>query len=255
MDFALEVLIVAIGSVGRHGRRLAGRGTNGTLGMDRRDLDLSRLGLRALSSRCRLRRPELYGHFSSPASRPCGRFVLAFILFGAPRGEATTRAIASCASNGATERAGDFFGFFRCRRRRVSFSRFRSRRRPIGRRSGWTSATRWASPSSRSRPLAKARRIGNWPASARDPKNQVQDLRRRALGLFSPSELFFRVARLGRLRDYRHRTKRRLSMGLASASRPPSSCTCCLSMCRGSRRWKPICFGRGATRSASTRRA
>ena len=65
---------------------------------------------------------ELYGPFSSLASRYCGPFVLAFISFCARRGEATIRAIDSCAPNGATGRAGDFSGFFRCRRRRASFS-------------------------------------------------------------------------------------------------------------------------------------
>src|SRR5580704_2260809 len=70
----------------------------------------SRQDLQALSSRGCLRRPGPYGLCLSRAWRPCGRFVLACILFGARRVAATTRAIVSCAPNGATKRAGGFSG-------------------------------------------------------------------------------------------------------------------------------------------------
>ena len=54
----------------------------------------------------------------------------------------------------------------------LSFSLRRSLQRLIGPESGSTFATRWASCFLRLRPSANERRIGNWPASAGDPKNK-----------------------------------------------------------------------------------
>ena len=222
--------------------------------MDRRDLDLCDGACwhcpRAL---CPLR-PELYGPFSSPASR----FVVSSSWLSyrscARRGEATTRAIEQLRAEWGDKASGRLFWFLQVQAAaglvlalvdRCSGSSARNRARSsrrTGRRAFGGCDLRRKSGGSATGPLRGR------------PQESVQDLRRRALGLLSPSELFFRVARLGRLRADRDRARLAIILGVGSALRRPFSCTCCLSMCPVSRRWRLTCFGRGATPSVSTRR-
>ena len=253
MNFALEALTVAYRSVGRDGRRLAGRGTNGTLGMDRRDLDLC-------DGACRHRPRALARIARSFTASPCRR----------PRGLVVpSPRLSYCLAHGAWRRRPALSSVARRMGRQseraaflvssgaggggLSFSLCRSPQPLIGRISGWTFATHWASRFLRLPPSAKERRIGNWPASGETPRISPRSamqgsgvtLAIRTISLSGSSGSPSQLSRSHLLA---------IIHGVGSAWRPPSSCTCCLSTCRESRRWRPTCFGRGATHSASTRR-
>ena len=140
--------------------------------MDRRDLDLC-------DGDCRLCPSSVAGFARSfetiPRRRP-HRFVVSSLVLPYRQSHGAGRRrpalSSSCASNGATGRAGGFFGFFKCRRRPALFSPFRSRRRPIGLRSGSMSATHWASCCSRVAVFGESTADRQVARFGGDPKNK-----------------------------------------------------------------------------------
>ena len=88
-----------------------------------------------------------------------------------------------------------------------------------------------------------------------DPKNKGKVCDIGPVGIVTPSELFLRVAGLGRLCRDRHWPRRLLCLGLGSPWRDPSSCTGCSSMSPAFRRSKRTCCARAARLFAPISRA
>ena len=105
----------------------------------------------------------------------------------------------------------------------------------------------------RLRPSANERRIGNWPASGETPRINPRSATWGSGAALAIRTIFSSGSSGSPSQSSRSRPSA-IIRGVGSASRRPSSCTCCLSTCRESHRWRRTCFGRGVTPSDCTRR-